>query len=79
MPASAAPVELRAASRWSAIGRPIAVPRAGGGAPPSRRDDHGVDVVPAPGSYFELTSCVSYLKVMQFIELTHSLVCSSLG
>jgi hypothetical protein len=37
------------------------------------------DVVPAPGSYFELTSFVSYPKVMQFVDLTHSLVCSSLG
>jgi hypothetical protein len=36
-------------------------------------------VVPALGSYFELTSFIIYLKVMQFIKLTHSLVCSSLG
>jgi hypothetical protein len=33
----------------------------------------------APGSYFDPTSFVSYLKVMQFVKLTHSLVCSSLG
>jgi hypothetical protein len=78
MPTSAAPMELRAASRQSAIGRPIAIPRVGGGARPSRHADHGVDVVPTPGSYFKLTSFVSYLKVMQFVELTHSLVCSSL-
>jgi hypothetical protein len=29
--------------------------------------------------YFELTSFVSYLKVMHIVELTHFLVCSSLG
>jgi hypothetical protein len=55
------------------------LPGAGGGARPSRQVDHGVDVVLALGSYFELTSLVSYLKVMQVIELTHSLVYSSLG
>jgi hypothetical protein len=79
MPASAALVELRAASRRSAIGRPIAVPDAGGGARPSRQANHGVDVVPPLGSYFKLTSFVSYPKVMQFGELTHSLVYNSLG
>jgi hypothetical protein len=79
MPAVAAPIELRAASRQSVIGRLIAVLRAGGGARPSRQADHGVDVVLALGSYFELTSFFSYLKVTQFIELTHSLVCISLG
>jgi hypothetical protein len=79
MPASATPVELQAASRRSAIGRPIAIPRAGGGARPSRQADHGVDVVPPPGLYFELTSFIIYLKIMQFVEQTHSLVCSSLG
>jgi hypothetical protein len=36
-------------------------------------------VVPATSSYFELTSFVRYRKVMQFVELTHSLVCNSLG
>jgi hypothetical protein len=50
MPASVAPVELQAASRRSAIGRPITVPRTRGGARPSRHADHGVDVVP-PLSY----------------------------
>jgi hypothetical protein len=35
--------------------------------------------VPLPGSYFELTSFVSYQKVMQFVELTYSLVSSYLG
>jgi hypothetical protein len=60
------------------VGQPIAVPRAGGGVRPSRQADHGVDVVPPPGSYFELTSFFRYLKVMQFVKLTHSVVCSSL-
>ena len=46
-------------SRRSADGRPIGVPGAGGGARPSRQADHGVDVVPPSGSYFELTSFVS--------------------
>jgi hypothetical protein len=36
-------------------------------------------VVPPPGSYFELISFVSYQKLMQFVELIYSLVCSSLG
>jgi hypothetical protein len=48
----------------SVDGRPIAVSGAVGAAGPSRQADHGVDVVPALGSYFELTSLVSYLKVM---------------
>jgi hypothetical protein len=46
---------------------------------PSRQADHGVDVVPPPSTYFELTLFVSYLKVMHIVELTHSLICSSLG
>jgi hypothetical protein len=41
MPASAVPVELQAASRRSAIGRPIVVLRAGGGAQPSRQTNTG--------------------------------------
>jgi hypothetical protein len=76
MLASTAPVELQAASRRSAIDRPIAIPSTGGGARPSKQADHGVDMVPSPDSYFKLTSFVSYQKVMQFIELTYSLVCS---
>jgi hypothetical protein len=79
MPAFAAPVELRAASRQSAIGQPITIPGAGGGAQPNRQADHGVDVVPPLGSYFELTSFISYQKIMQFSKLTYSLVSSSLG
>jgi hypothetical protein len=79
MSTSAAPVELRAASHRPAINRPIGVPSAGRGARPSRQANHGVDVVPPPGSYFEPTSLVSYQKVMQFVKLTYSLVCSSLG
>jgi hypothetical protein len=71
--------EATSGFRRSAIGQPIAVPRAGEGARPSKHADHGVDVVPAPSLYFELTSFFSYPKVMQFVELTHSLVCNSLG
>jgi hypothetical protein len=62
MAASAAPVSYERLP----IGRPsldrFVVPGAGGGTRPSRHADHGVDVVPELGSYFELTSFGSYLS-----------------